>query len=164
MKAENIIWEDYMFNVQGQPIDPIAKIKDVEKVENKLNIKFPKDFLDVSTKHQGQYVDNLCVNVRSMVVGFGNFFLFAEHDGKYGSGSTIEFLHECMHQDDDKHKLLIPFAHSYGNSTFCFDYRKSLDNPSVVFYYSDREIEDDAITVLANSFTEFLEMLYEDEE
>ncbi len=166
MKVETINWENYIFNEQGQPINPIAKIVDVEKIENELNIKFPKDFLDVSMKHQGQVVDDLSIKVRSMEVGFSFFYLFSDRNNKKDVSYTISAAHENMHQDDEEgnNKLLIPIANSFGSSKFCLDYRESLDDPSVVFYYSDRAVNDDAITVLANSFTEFLDMLYEDED
>jgi len=166
MKVDAINWEDYIFNEQGQPINPIAEIVDVEKVEKELSIKFPKDFLDVSMKHQGQAIDDLSIKVRSMEVGFSFFYLFNDRNNKKDASYTISAAHENIHQGDDSgnNQLLIPIANSFGSSKFCLDYRESLDNPSVVFYYSDRAINDDAITILASNFTEFLELLYEDED
>ena len=51
------------------------------------------------------------------------------------------------------------FAIDPGGNGICFDYRASEDAPSIAFSDAEQEGEQ-AITFLANSFTEFLDSLY----
>jgi hypothetical protein len=54
-----------------------------------------------------------------------------------------------------------------GGCYFCFDFRADPDRPRVVFWDHDRADEtnrDEALVPIADSFTQFLELLYEDED
>ena len=56
---------------------------------------------------------------------------------------------------------IYPFAATGAGDSICFDYRRSPDAPSVVFYFAEAEGEE-AIYPVANSFTEFLSILHDD--
>ncbi len=54
--------------------------------------------------------------------------------------------------------FVIPFAEDIGGDLFCFDYRRDPAYPSVVFWSVDT-----GSVPLADSFTAFLDTLYQDE-
>jgi SMI1-KNR4 cell-wall len=73
-----------------------------------------------------------------------------------------------MYLDEDSDPTLpkgfVPFALDEQNKWYCFDYRKSVDSPSIVLINWEAHYEDDpdyVVTFIKESFNELLESLYE---
>ena len=57
---------------------------------------------------------------------------------------------------------LIPIAALYGGDFLCLNYVKDTEKPSIYIWYHEESYElDPAVEFVANSFSEFLDMLYE---
>lgn len=57
---------------------------------------------------------------------------------------------------------LIPIAALFGGDFVCLNYVEDSQNPSICIWYHEESYElEPAIELVANNFTEFLEMLYE---
>ena len=57
---------------------------------------------------------------------------------------------------------LIPIAALYGGDFLCLNYVEDAENPSICIWYHKESYElEPAVEFVANSFTEFLDMLYE---
>ena len=57
---------------------------------------------------------------------------------------------------------LIPIAALFGGDFVCLNYVEDSENPSICIWYHEESYElEPAIELVANNFTEFLEMLYE---
>lgn len=57
---------------------------------------------------------------------------------------------------------LIPIAALYGGDFLCLNYVEDAENPSICIWYHEESYElEPAVEFMANSFTEFLDMLYE---
>lgn len=130
-----------------------ATEEEVQAVEQALGIRFPNDFRQIAIAHQGQIPRPSTFTVGKDASVFNYLFIFRD-EPKHAS-----ILHH--HQLDEEYVPtgVYSFAIDPGGNGICFDYRASKDAPSIVF--SDAEQEgDEAITFLANSFTEFLDSLY----
>lgn len=57
---------------------------------------------------------------------------------------------------------LIPIVALYGGDFLCLNYVEDTENPSICIWYHEESYElEPAVEFVANSFTEFLDMLYE---
>ncbi len=154
----NILWNNYVWDE-----DHPATIEQVRSVESKLNIKFPSDFLEVATNEHGKMPNPNNINVGDGEIFVNNLYHFEdEPDDVDNQTYGILGVHEIQSEYQDQ--LLIPFASSGGGSDFCFDYRDSKGEPTIIFLDSDLGGDQDAIIPLAKNFTEFLGLLYEDED
>lgn len=154
VKYMNVTWNNYLWDE-----DHIASISQVEEIESKLNIKFPEDYLDVASQHQGKTPVPCGTSSGSMLT----ILLHFENDPsnkKYTS--SIIRKHEIITREKYS-PLIIPFAKAGGASLFCLDFRDSKNNPSIIFldwdYFGDGD--EDALHFVAKNFTEFLSMFEE---
>jgi hypothetical protein len=147
-----IEWKNYLWDDNHT-----ADNASVESLEADLYIKFPKDYLEVATIHQGKVPNPNQIKVEERITSVGVLFLITP-DNDY-KGSTIKS--NIMFIEDDVPQGIVPIVGSGGGSVFAFDFRRSSDTPSIVFVDSDKE-GDDAITFLSDSFSGFLSMLRDD--
>lgn len=130
--------------------------QEINEVEEQLNIRFPKDYLEVVSNNDGGYP-----NVNVFKLNNGEEMLNNLISFKTSSYSNILETLEAV--SDRLPKKVIPFGEDPGGNLICFDYRSS-DEPTVVFW--DHEIAgagefEKAISFVSDSFTDFLNMLHE---
>jgi hypothetical protein len=148
-----------------------AKEKQIKKFENKYNICLPQTYKELINKYNEaslyeNYFDFINKNSEEDMRCFG-FFGFGK---KYEVSEEITKENEHL-QDPIYYGVpgLIGIASTAEGDTLCFDYR---DNPTtcepkvVLLVHDEYETDTDRtvhmkIEPIANSFDEFLDMLYE---
>ncbi|WP_321383465.1 SMI1/KNR4 family protein [uncultured Enterococcus sp.] len=133
--------------------------QEINYVENQLEVKFPQDYIDVVSKHNGGFPepDNFTVGTREEMM---NNLINLKADADYNIFQMIDAVSDRLVSG------LIPFGRDAGGNLICFDYRTN-EVPTVVFW--DHEIAgggelERAITFVCDNFTEFLNMLHEPED
>ena len=136
------------------PIDE----EEIQDIERKLGVKLPRDFIECVKKYHGghplvnefTYTDIYLGPVGSC---FGQLFSF-------DSGDMENIIQNNEVPPEDFPEGLVMFGYDGGGGYICFDYRTTKTAPSVVFWISDAPSADEIIP-LADTFTGFVEMLYE---
>jgi cell wall assembly regulator SMI1 len=151
MKEGNVrenVWE------LVQPLEDEATITEMERL---LGVPLPQEYVDC---------------VRQYNRGYPSFELFLTKSGKervfsnllnYNkmSETNIFIMYDLFMSDNEKHSELFPFAGDPFGNYICFDMRT---DPWVVVFWNHEVGADDAVDAVADSFTEFLGMLYSDED
>jgi cell wall assembly regulator SMI1 len=145
------------FTMEWEYKKPIDE-KRIREVEMELGVHFPKSFFDCVLKNNaGRPKTKLLFdlgNEKEKV--FGNLFNFNEDEDHF---SILE-AHEVLIGEHEAPIELVPFADDPAGNFICFDYRTLVaGEPIVVFFYHERD--EDNIKKIADSFSQFLEMLYE---
>lgn len=143
----NIIWKYVNEQLTNQ---------EISQVEDQLNIKFPKDYLEVVINNDGGYPSPNDFILNHSLETFNNLISFKTTD----SSNIIETIEAVS---DRLIEGVIPFGEDPGGNLICFDYRNNT-MPTVVFW--DHEIAgggslDKAISFVCENFTEFMDMLHE---
>ena len=143
--------------------------KIVRGIEERLKVKFPKEYFECVLLNDGGYAEPSCIDVGEKQRVFGGL----EENEKIPA--VLQSLEECLP------KGVIPFAPDPAGNYFCFDYRMNLDNPSIVFWNHELtgiNVEDDddyniidinernkrhGLECVCSSFAELLDKLYYDE-
>ena len=159
-------WREFSLYFDYGKADP----KDIEEFEKKYNICLPKTYKELMLEHNG-------VNFKEESFDFINSrgqedmrsFLFYSF-GEENDGENIEFYNKGL-QDPLYYGVpgLIGFGSTAEGDTVCFDYRDDPKTcePKVVLLVHDEydDLPDGTshmhIEPIANSFDEFLDMLYE---
>lgn len=179
---ERIKWNIYDAQLLDQAL--------VEEVEKKLGVKFPKEYKECVIKYHGARPVQKLFNVEGMERVFGKFLDYVKRYSY--SNTLLEcYVNETDEQYGTIPTGVIPFADDPSGNYICFDYGENSVNPRIVFLNQDNcisldiidgdweesgidideyESEKEAIQVLqrqtlqfvANSFEEFLNMLYEE--
>ena len=153
-----------------------TSLENIQKVENYFNIKFPDDYFSCILLNNGAHPKPNTFNLGNMEESINNLLLIDIEE-------TFGILKLYNGIKNSIPKKVIPFARDGGDNYICFDYRKDITNPTVVFwdyekacreYYSYENVGfddekyafnyDKAITYICDSFTELLNMLHEPEE
>ncbi|MCS1350310.1 SMI1/KNR4 family protein [Mechercharimyces sp. CAU 1602] len=147
-------------------VKPIDEQK-IKEIESELKVKFPKAFVSCVRDNNGGRPETHTVYDLGRRKGkvFGELFDFYWTD----DGLSIIEAHEISIDENELPEEIIPFGIDPAGDFFCFDYRHLInDEPIVVLYNHDREYdpgdEGDSLTKIADSFSDFLSMLYEPEE
>lgn len=129
--------------------------EDIIKVEEKLDLKFPKSFNECVVNNNGAQPEK-------------NIFDLNNEKGKI-FGSLLDF---DLNADENivsiykdlKNRIpnkIVPFADDPSGNYICFDYRKK-DEPEIVFW--DHELAEEnpkkSISYIADNFEEFINKLY----
>lgn len=149
MNVDNLKWQDSRSPVNDE---------EIRQIESRLGVKFPKDFVECVKKYHGgfprvsdfSYVDK---RLRRSASCFGELFSFDLQD-------RINIVSDNELPPEGYPKGLIMFGQDGGGGYLCFDYRTTKTSPKVVFWISDAPSAEEVIP-LADTFTDFLEMLYE---
>lgn len=142
----------------------ISDIEWINDFEKKYNISFPKSYCDLMLKHNGvrfeqdtfRYFKNNQYWVESNI----SFLAF-------GNPIGTELINDSQYYSE---KNLIAFGLNEFGYLICFDYRQDrmTNDPPVVIMYHDEFMTNEhsqekmVILPIANSFDEFLDMLYEE--
>lgn len=126
------------------------------KIENELNITFPADFKKFILEHSGARPIPHTFDFKGRVEAVINNVFHFDLSKEYNVLEEYGFVKDRFIND------VYPFARDPFGNLICFDFRKDKENPSVVFW--DHEIPSDDpknYQFIANSFTEFIDKLYE---
>lgn len=133
-----------------------ATLSDIRDLEQRLNVRFPEYYTAFALKFAGSVEPDRC----SFEVpgGFTGYFgiLFDVLPGEAETEHIGFEVPRLWFRRALPHKV-VPIIRGGGGDKVCLDCRGR--NASVVFYESGVCPENDDIVPLANSFTEFLEML-----
>ncbi|MCO8273944.1 SMI1/KNR4 family protein [Actinoplanes sp. TRM 88003] len=140
-----------MVNWVDEAIDDPRPASDeaVRQAEDELEVKLPAEFVAVARIHQGAAPVPAGVDLPN---GFGTAVDHLLHfeDSPFTS-NIVAAIFPLLDVLDEG---IIPFAADVGGDFFCFDYRASNDDPSVVFWSVDW-----GVVPLAPDFAAFLAML-----
>ena len=146
-----ISWRPYVWKT-ARPATP----QEMAKLEEELGVSLPADYKNLAITHQGM-APTPCV----LDIGRGNTvvceLLTISFDEEHWGSSMLEAYKDTQHYLPQG---IYPFAATGAGDFICFDYRRSPDAPSVVFYFTEAEGEE-AIYPVANSFTEYLSKLHD---
>lgn len=128
--------------------------KGVEMLSKEFMIILPEDYLSIVREYDGGRPSAEEFNDKEGdEKAFGNLL-------RVSDSSVIE-EYICI-LDRLPNLRLIPFADTPGGDNICFDYRGRFYDPKIVYWDHERAHEDvsQGITEVANSFSEFLKLLY----
>ncbi len=138
----------------------------IEKWALERGFEFPKDFVDFFVEFGGAVLEE--------EVGYGfvdesgrrrdfAFIIGFLHFDPEVTESSVDFEYRLRCTEHWDQPLLVPFADTDANTFAVLDFRKSRHAPAVYnadfFDYSDTDPDRPNMTWLADSFTEFLELL-----
>ncbi|KRD91005.1 MULTISPECIES: SMI1/KNR4 family protein [Priestia] len=135
-----------------QPLDSPISEKVINDVESYFNIQFPLDYKKCILNFNGGYPQPKVfdTDVKSELV-FSCLLSFTSDD------ANIVEVYEMKSQVLPSG--IYPFARDPFGNLLCFDYRKNVSEPTIVFF--DHEVEkEQAIYHICDTFTELLEKLY----
>ncbi|MDN5100110.1 SMI1/KNR4 family protein [Aliarcobacter butzleri] len=142
----------------------------IEEYENKIGYKFPIKYKELLSKHNAIRFEQDCfdfLNIYNQNDERDISFYAFQHsylDPLYCNGFVGNQI-----GDDYFPKELVDFGGCANGDIVCFDYRDNprTDNPKIVLVYHDDYIENEdgashmVVNFVANSFEEFIDMLYE---
>ncbi|MCS1350753.1 SMI1/KNR4 family protein [Mechercharimyces sp. CAU 1602] len=143
-----------------KPIDD-EKIKEVER---ELEVVFPRSFVNcVRVNNGGSPESHTTYDLDNRKEQeFGELFDF----NASGEGLSITDAHKILMNEHGLPKEMIPFADDPSGNFLCFDYRNVKNGEPIIVLY-DHEYEynpgDEQVSLdkVADSFSDFLSMLYE---
>lgn len=131
--------------IGGKRIDE-SLIKNLEK---QLEVKFPEAYTRIVLEYNGACIIPDAFIVSGRVESINNF-----HD----ISKTYEFVDERL---PDR---IVPFARDAGDNQICFDFREK-NSISVLFWdYGSPKNNGMDLSLIASSFDDFLDMLFEYED
>lgn len=134
--------------------------KNIQRVEQYFNIKFPMDFVECVKKYDSGYPRPKIFDVPGQDENVFSKLLTFDFESRHSITQVY---------DDIKDRLanrVYPFGKdSFGNH-LCFDYRSNPESPTVVFWDHEEENIEEAIYPVCSTFTDLLNSLrdFEDEE
>ncbi|MCY8232267.1 SMI1/KNR4 family protein [Priestia filamentosa] len=166
-----------MSELEWKYLEKPARDEDIKKVEEKLNVIFPEDYKQCIRTNHGARPKRDIFEVEGMERVFGALLMIQTPE------KAIDILRVYENYKLTLPKNVIPFADDPSGNLICFDYKNHSENPIVVFWehedawekemlmkeegLSEEEAEEVArenIFYVADTFTEFLQKLHEDEE
>ncbi len=149
----------------------------INEFENKIGFCLPQSYKELISKHDGL---RIVENSFDFVNIYGkkderdlNFLSFQPIDTKYSpKGYYIPMEDFQVSECDYGIKGLVAFGDCANGDRICFDYRNNPKtcNPKVVLVYHDDYTENEngttsmTVNFVANSFEEFIDILYDDKE
>lgn len=155
---------------EGTIIYPLPNKALIEEEEKFWHIKLPKDYLNFIMCYNGgePIQDTLTHNDYDYNI---DRFLCILDDvenseyGEYDIGVVEGEIGEMLTENEDLIGIeVLPIAELYGGDMVCLDFRKNPEAPTVCVWDSEESDEFAPVTYeVAKSFTEFCNMLYEEE-
>lgn len=135
---------EYNF-IGGNSIEPSI----IKELEADLGVVFPDDYKSMIIQHNGASIVPFAFKVGENVESLNNFHK----------------VDEKFHFSDERlPDGIVPFARDAGDNQICFDYRVD-SNVRILFWdYGTPKNDGVDLTLIANSFKEFLDMLFEFDE
>ncbi|MDA7980817.1 MAG: SMI1/KNR4 family protein [Pirellulales bacterium] len=135
-----------------------ASDEDIAATESAIGNRFPDDYRDFAKSYSGGLPNE-------------TDFEFADAETETFHASVGEFF--TLSPDDDRNLVrwmerteflpsgLVPFAGDGGGNYICFDFRSGSNSPSIVFWHSGRRGLDSEVSLVAKTFSDFVELLHE---
>jgi hypothetical protein len=144
-----VSWEHYLWE-EDRPLEMEA----VRQFQQEYGIVYPSGYLSVLQLNQGKRPNPCEIDVAgvSTVATSLLHFISDEDCGVPWYTRTLR---------DDYPALVIPFANTPDGDLFCFDFRASRTDPTVVLLWHE-SAGDEAIFPVSETFEQFLLMLYEE--
>ncbi|HEU4321849.1 MAG TPA: SMI1/KNR4 family protein [Roseiflexaceae bacterium] len=150
MEHNNLEWID-SHHIIGDDV--------IRQVEQELAVTFPPDFVEYAKRYHGgrptinsfDYIDennNLITNGFEVLISF---------DLNY----KWNIVRQNKQPPEELPKGVIIFGINGGGGYMCFDYRSRKEYPPIVFWSHD-SFSAETVIPLADTFLDFLGMLYED--
>jgi hypothetical protein len=133
-----------------------ADPKIISLVEERAEVHFPNDYVEVVTKYHGGYpIPNRLWISKDKFVLFDCFLTFSAFDEL----DILDWFNSL------RKKLipgLFPFALDSNGNVFCFDYRLSKDNPTIVYFDLNTSSQQEKVNVtkVSSTFTEMLHKFF----
>ena len=145
-KRAELILDDYLY------ID-LPKPSDIEKAEDRLNVKFPPAYSKILLIAAGMSPENLePVTSSNRKLGF-RCFNHIDLDSEESHKVNVNALDTWGYGN-----RLLEFSDNGGGIRYCLDYRTQNNNPPVVVVYAWGEGGDEtAVEKIAENFDTFLE-------
>lgn len=162
-----------MSNIKWRSWDEPVTKEEVEKVAEKMGIKFPLDYIEVAMNYNGAHVSPGLFQVEGKEKVFGTLLTYDNENDEY----ILEVFTDYI---DTLPKRIIPFAFDPSGNLICFDYQDHEDNPIVVFWehenawekemlmqeegLTEEQTEERArenVFYIAETFTKFLNKLHD---
>lgn len=122
----------------------------IYELEKLWDIKFPKAYVDIILENDGGYPDmydevgNLKeVSVDCNEIGEIGFYLLKLSSSKGITRSRIVSVWKIFMETLPEPNKIFPFAESGSGDIIYFDYRKDLENPSILYQDHERAISKD---------------------
>ncbi|QAA34160.1 SMI1/KNR4 family protein [Clostridium manihotivorum] len=158
----------------------------IKKIESNFNIKFPEKYIQAVTQHDGGMLkvrDKIGL-WKTAIINIENWhgknavvaLLSYDNNSNIENTKVIKF-YNVFKDSLPEPKIIIPFAIDGAGNLFFFDYRKNINEPSIVFLdhetayteedFTEEEIEQKTLNELLNdnlyyvcdSFDELLNMI-----
>jgi hypothetical protein len=137
-----------------QPLNDEGSILEIEEL---LGTRLPADYASCVKQNNRGYPASKCFRTaRGEERVFSNLLNYNK-----ASRTNIFVMYDLFISDNEKHSELFPFARDPFGNYICFDMRT---DPWAVVFWNHEVGADDAVDAVADSFTEFLDMLYPDED
>lgn len=135
-----------------------ATASDIKRVENYFNLSLPKSLKQIVLKNNAAYPYPACFDFGKSSSVLGPLLSFSPNDE--------DTVINCYERQEGFPEFcfsgLVPIASDPSGNLLCLQYKEpSQDEPNVVFWDHEESKLKNAITLVANSFEEFLESLYE---
>jgi hypothetical protein len=135
-------------------VKPLHDEHSISEMEEMIGAKFPEDYVACVKQYNRAYPSIKVFRTAGGIERvFSNLLGFNKDDG-----ASIFVTYDLFLTYHEKHKEWLPFAEDPFGNYICFD--MSTDPWAVVFW----DHETDAVDGVADSFTEFLGMLYPGED
>lgn len=150
-KLLNSLYTDDLFT----GYDKIKDVHSISHVEQKLGIKFPKEFIDFVIKRNGAGVKKTHFKISDKIYPMDRFYSFNPNPGfkRHADMTEIEVINADA-QLRGRDKKLIAFATGAGGDHYCFDF-----NNGGKIVYNDAEYDENKWFPICNSFKDFLNIL-----
>lgn len=144
METNGIIWSG------GQRID----IKEINKVEEKLGIKFPAELIEIALTNDGGEPDKVALDFggekEKVFIGLISI----------SQSQEINIIDDLVSFEDRIPMKIIPFGEDPFGNLYCLDYRSNL-LPSVIYWDHELEEEENPFTFVSENVKEFFDSLYQ---
>lgn len=146
---------------------PLPTDQLIDSFENFWKVKFPEDYRDFLIKYNGAVPETNVFTFKRRKYLVEQFLCLMEksarndENGEYDIGVVLTAKGELMNDEEDIFGTdIVPIASLSGDDYVCLDYHKK--KPSVVIWYGGESEEfHPVLRKIANSFSDFLNMINE---
>ncbi len=146
---------------------PLPTDQLIDSFENFWKVKFPEDYRDFLKKYNGAVPETNVFTFKRRKYLVEQFLCLMEksarndENGEYDIGVVLTAKGELMNDEEDIFGTdIVPIASLSGDDYVCLDYHKK--KPSVVIWYGGESEEfHPVLRKIANSFSDFLNMINE---
>jgi cell wall assembly regulator SMI1 len=154
----SLTWRPYLWQ-DDRPADPAA----ISNAEKAIGFRFPQDYRSVVAEHQGKTpwpnaFDFGGAEERNTTAMNGLFHFLKVDDPRLRGYHLLQNFRE---RSATLPPGIVPFSEDAGGNAIAFDFRTSAEAPAVVLVDHERMGQAGWIQPVADSFTEFLNLLYD---